>query len=149
MTVVQTKFKTMYLVSRKPDVDAHSNNPSIPPADIPSDIQPGPSSHKCPHCSISFLNDEALQEHIRTNHANSMLHECTKCNYKTPNLLEYKEHFDTQHRAKKRALSEEKDESSAKRVADEDKCDTCGNDGHESATQQNNPIPLAPGQRRE
>ena len=109
MSLVQTRFKTMYLVSRKPDVDAHSNNPPIPPTDITPESQPGPSSYMCPHCSISFMTNEELQEHIRTIHAKSILHECTKCNYKTANLLEYKEHFAAQHETKrKRSLSEEK-----------------------------------------
>ena len=56
------------------------------------------------------MTNEELQEHIRTTHAKSILHECTKCNYKTANLLEYKEHFAAQHETKrKRSLSEKDD----------------------------------------
>ena len=97
MPLVQTKFKSMFLVSSRPEPtstsEAATNTEIIEPP-----TEPSPSSYKCPHCYQEFSVNEHLQDHIKNAHPNSILHECNICNYKTDNLSEYKKHFESHNK---------------------------------------------------
>ena len=126
--IVQTKFKSMYLVSNKPDIISDNINmgenldqqqepepdPIQPEPIQPEPIQPGPSAYKCPHCFQEFQLNEHLQNHIKSVHKHSVLYQCNKCNYKTEHFDEYKNHLDSHYEPKE--------------IIVEKPCENCGNE---------------------
>ena len=112
MPVVETRFRTMYLVSHPPNSiqspikeTIATNTISTTTADaatsttptIEDTIQAGPSSFNCPYCEEKFTNQNDLDTHIKTSHATSELHKCNKCSYTTQDANELINHKSSQH----------------------------------------------------
>ena len=112
MPLVKTKFKTMYLVSSKPDNststtvdtyredddDNNNNNNNNDDDDLNIESTSGPSSYNCPHCSERFLEIKSLQDHIGINHPDMYTYSCNKCPYKTVNFDEFLNHTESHTR---------------------------------------------------
>ena len=114
MPAVETRFRTMYLVSHPPNsihtptketIATNTMTTTTTTADaatsttptIEDTIQAGPSSFNCPYCEEKFTNQNDLDTHIKTLHTTSELHKCNKCSYTTQDANELINHKSSQH----------------------------------------------------
>ena len=116
MPLVNTKFRSMYLVSNKPDSSVPlSVNQKIHSSSPPSQLRienensegndnefspavvAGPSVYSCSHCSEKFDEKEKLNNHVGSNHTNETSYDCKFCSYKTNKPDEFEKHVKSQH----------------------------------------------------
>ena len=115
MPLVNTKFRSMYLVSNKPDFSVPlSVNQKIHSSSAPSQVrienensenndnefspaEAGPSIYSCSHCSEKFDEKEKLDNHVGSIHANEISYDCNYCSYKTNKFDEFENHVKSQH----------------------------------------------------
>ena len=122
MPQVKTKFKTMYLVNHKPNVNSENNklnNESI--VEIKNEDEDKTKSdsnnYNCHLCAEQFSDNKSLEKHIKISHVQPMTFNCSKCSFSTTNFIDYKNHFENNHKINKSSQTEE----------EEDKIENCKN----------------------
>ena len=117
MPQVQTKFKTMYLVSQKPDIKDETSSLKLggnekEKNEISPSVKP-----------ITQPTEKVLEKpNAAYTQTNPMTFNCTKCSYNTTNFADYKDHFYS-HSKSEKINSSQNILSSEKKDENCEKCD--------------------------